>query len=1029
MLAVEVIMHKWVAAFLLMLGSAVPACAKVVVFWQDGFPTVASQPITREALVKALDGADPVFTGLDGFRNPATLTGIELLVLPYGSAVPADAWGAIHSYLRAGGNLLVIGGQPLRVPVTLRNGHFLQALPQDTYSRELGLRHSYELPPQDGTKFAWRHGYTFLSTPAVRARKFFVMEGRLEGLGYMVNTDGIEVAAPVIVEDHTNETRGNGIAGSRAVMLDFDPQDGYWESPDGISLIHEAAQYAQRSATALWLEMLFSTLKPSETPQVGVHLRAPRRELQAQGPAGAVKLELVSGTTVLETTQVPCPGVPFDAEIVFHKLLQPGFYTLRAVYEEAGQPHEFYQNGFWVEDEKLLASGPELGVNGDFLTRDGKSFFPFGSNYFSTEANGWDFSGPRNAWIWERDFADMQRHGVTFVRTGVWMPFLRFLEPFSGAPSERFLRNLEAYLLCARRHNIIVNFTFFAFAPASGRGDFGDPTATGPNPYLDAGAIRAEQDYVLSVVNRFKGVPWLCWDLINEPSFSNPRRLWKGNTPNGDPAETSAWHKWLREKYGDIADLAAAWAVTPEQLGSFDAVPLPGQQDLAFERYGNARQVRAVDYNLFAQDMFTQWVRSMVTAIRGTGSKQLINVGQDEGGVTDRVLNQFYAAGGVSFTTNHTYWRDDALLWDSVVAKRPGMPNIVGETGYQPVWAPDGAWRYDEFTGFPLLERKWALGFAAASSGALQWDWDREVDFGMKRSDGSAKIWQAATRDMGQFAEKAAPYATGVIAPQVAIVLPQSLQLSILNTTALEAQQKCVRALYQYARAEAYVVGEYQIEQLGNPKLILLPSPFTLTESAWNALRSKVEAGAILLVSGPFDADAHFHPTRRQMRVGLPYEDVPLTIREQFLKWPGGEARLSYGADKTTFLNRALLPDGRSWAEMTVGQGKILFAADPLELNDNLQAIGDVYRYALKVAGVAATYTTNVQDPGILVTPTQYPHATLYVLTSETGQAEVSFRDQRSGKQFTTGLNPGRAALLLIGEDGGVLAAYNWRER
>ncbi len=116
--------------------------------------------------------------------------------------------------------------------------------------------------------------------------------------------------------------------------------------------------------------------------------------------------------------------------------------------------------------------------------------------------------------------------------------------------------------------------------------------------------------------------------------------------------------------------------------------------------------------------MFSHWVQSMVAVIRQSGSKQLIDVGQDEGGVTNRVLNQFYGLAGVSFTTNHTYWQDDALLWDSVAAKRPGMPNITGETGYQPVWAPDGTWRYDEFTGLPLTERKWALGFAAGSSGA-----------------------------------------------------------------------------------------------------------------------------------------------------------------------------------------------------------------------------------------------------------------------------------------------------------------------
>jgi hypothetical protein len=38
----------------------------------------------------------------------------------------------------------------------------------------------------------------------------------------------------------------------------------------------------------------------------------------------------------------------------------------------------------------------------------------------------------------------------------------------------------------------------------------------------------------------------------------------------------------------------------------------------------------------------------------------------------------------------------------------------------------------------------------------------------------------------------------------------------------------------------------------------------------------------------------------------------------------------------------------------------------------------------------------------------------------------VSFRDQASGKQFTGRLEPGRAALLLVGEGGDILAAWNW---
>ncbi len=50
------------------------ASAKVVVFWQDGFPTVASQPLSRDTLVTVFNGMDPVFAGIDALRDPAADT-------------------------------------------------------------------------------------------------------------------------------------------------------------------------------------------------------------------------------------------------------------------------------------------------------------------------------------------------------------------------------------------------------------------------------------------------------------------------------------------------------------------------------------------------------------------------------------------------------------------------------------------------------------------------------------------------------------------------------------------------------------------------------------------------------------------------------------------------------------------------------------------------------------------------------------------------------------------------------------------
>jgi hypothetical protein len=394
--------------------------------------------------------------------------------------------------------------------------------------------------------------------------------------------------------------------------------------------------------------------------------------------------------------------------------------------------------------------------------------------------------------------------------------------------------------------------------------------------------------------------------------------------------------------------------------------------------------------------------------------------------VSDRVLNQFYGDAGVAFTVNHTWWRDDALLWDSVAAKRPRVPNLVGETGVQPAWQMDNSWRWDEVNALGLYERKLALGMAAANTGALQWDWGAGDAFGIKRGDGSSKLWQDILGGMAQFAQKASPYLTGIRTPEVAIVLPQSLQLSVFNAFALEAQQKCVRALFHDARTPGYAVGEYQLELLGNPKLMILPSPWVLTEQAWDALLAKVREGSTLLLSGRFDADEHFHATRRQVELGIPGRPGLLFTREHLVQWPGEEARLSYSGDKCTYLERVVLPGGETFVEKTLGKGKILFFPLPVELNDDVRAIGAIYRMALKKAGVTPFYSTTLQDPGILICPTSLDNATLYVLASESSRDSLSFRDQASGKKFAGRLAPGRAALLLVAKSGQLLASYNW---
>jgi len=82
--------------------------------------------------------------------------------------------------------------------------------------------------------------------------------------------------------------------------------------------------------------------------------------------------------------------------------------------------------------------------------------------------------------------------------------------------------------MCIRDSGLPVQFNFFAFLPE---------VLGGVNPYLDPQALRKQQTLVSTIVARFHDVPFLAWDLINEPSIS--QHLWM-TRPNGDPIELAA---------------------------------------------------------------------------------------------------------------------------------------------------------------------------------------------------------------------------------------------------------------------------------------------------------------------------------------------------------------------------------------------------------------------------------------------------------------------------------------------------------
>jgi hypothetical protein len=1005
----------------------VPVFGKTIVFFEKTFPVIENSVISRTSLERAFATLDPRFVSLSDLQKNDVLAEGDLLVMPYGSALPADAWETIQRHLRKG-NLLVLGGRPFFVPVYRKENGWRIDYPQNTFARSLGIEHSYEAPQHGPWNIQWDEDAPLFHNCIAGARRVFVNAGngeRYRGLGFFVDAQGNRLAAPVVAEDLV----GHGQPARRRVYLSFDTKPEFWNSADGIELIQKAALYASLGGNRLWLNFTQLTIDP------GDHILGSVDVLRDGRPA-KVTLEILSGSKILAAKMIAC-GKSLQENINLSvPLNEPGIYKVRASLSIGDTLFEQYTSGVFVRDTALLRSGERLEAGRDYFRLGGKSYLMTGANYFGTDAYtpGFFYGGSLggNAWVWEKDFTEMEQQGFTAVRTGIWLNRASYLNWVNGAPEERLLSAMEAYLSAAARHHMQVIFTFFAFEPQTemqGQGQDDGRLGPGSNPYVDPIAIEAQMSYVRAIVTRFRNVPFLSFDLINEPSFSNPKRIWRGNSPNGDPAELVAWQNWLVQHYSTIDKLAQAWRTTTSDLEAFEKVPLPSFSDLESSRSANPRNVRAIDYNLFAQDAFIQWVNTMVEAIRNTGARQAITVGQDEGGIADRVLNQFLGNSKVSYTVNHSWWRDDALLWGSVAAKTLNKPNLIGETGPQPAASIDGSWRWDDVQGMPLLERKLALGFANANTGVLQWDWTRTDIFGLLRRDGSQKQWMNTMKGIASFAREAQPYATESQLPEIALVLPQSLQLSVYSGWGIFAQQNAVRALYHYARGTAFVIGEYQLSQIPETKLIIVPSPWVLNQNAWEILMKKVQSGATLLISGRVDADEHWAPVLERVRDwNAGYTSSSLTTREIQVKWPGDSARLSYSGDKTTYTERGVLRNDQTFLDLPLSKGHLLYFAVPLEFSDQLNIVGRIYKFAMTYAGVTAAYETPCEDPGILICPTQLPNATLYVCTSESSSSvPFSFTDSKSRTNIRIKLEPGRAALMLIGKDGQIISSYNAR--
>ena len=699
---------------------------RIAVFFDESFPAVDGVAADKTVLQQSFGSWNVVYLNSGDLKKQLSASAHDVLVLPYGSAFPKEAWSSIIKFLQAGGSWVNLGGAPFSVPVVRDGTGWRPEVRQTEYHQRLGITQSFPVSGKKISSYSVNEQFTVPQSvlgefSAEEVFELYVRftetvdfpneggsagtrDAALQSLVFGLSKEKVKIAAPFIRIDRMQ----GSFAGGCWVLANFRGK----LSSDAIRFM---VNQALHGSVALTVRSTFGSYYEGESPSFTIQCRKPGGNAE-KVVAGKCKIEVVDdrGKHIdAMSATLHGEGAVVSASVKMNRSLSPGLYHVDVQLPAKSASSDYVlsaSTGFWIYDKRLLEGGTALTVDGNYLLRDGKPFIVTGTTYMGSDVHR-KFLFEPNPHLWDREFAKMKSAGINMVRTGIWTGWKNYMLDV-GVPNEAAFRALDAFLLTARKYDIPVIFTFFAFLPE---------TWGGVNAYLDPRSVSAEKEFIAAFAQRYRGINDILWDFINEPSFCNPGYLWSCR-PNYDAFETEAWTAWLKERYPAPSEEEFLARMQERYRSTADeALALPKLDEFNdVNIFGESQPIKIIDYRLFAQEMFRRWVREMTALIRSNGNlHQLVTVGQDEGGTNESPSPHFFGD-AVDFTCVHNWWLNDDLVWDNVIMKSPGKPNLVEETGIMFYEKMDGApWRTEEAAA-ELLERKLAVSIGAGGADFIE---------------------------------------------------------------------------------------------------------------------------------------------------------------------------------------------------------------------------------------------------------------------------------------------------------------------
>lgn len=971
---------------------------------------------------------------------------------------PKDAWAQILAYLKRGGGLISIGGAPFKRPVSKSVAGAWKVEPAQTaYHRELHIHEILsvdaakvetlsalaDIPLLQGKESLFEVHGTWNLVPHVTKSSDLPhqmgsagpMDAQLYPLLTGVSSEGRNVAAPVVLWENTK----GSFAGARWLFVNQPLTDRFWHG-GGVQELRRWAAYCAEGVTELWLKPNYASYEPGERAMLTLQMQ----QLSRSAAANTAPAASWSFTITVEHDSKPeqhwtsslqeeASGKQLIVRIPVPLTLASGYYEVECRAESSAGEVRILRQGFWGFDRELLAEGSPVTCERDYFVKNGRPMPVVGMTYMTSDVAR-KFLFLPNASVWERDMAQMRKAGINWIRTGIWTAYRNVMQ-VDGHASEEALRSIDAFLLTAKRHDLQVTFTFFSFTPE---------TWEGQNPYLDPRSVEAQKRFIRAIVSRHRQSKHVDWDLINEPSMFDPPRIFSdGPRSSRDPFEQAAYAAWLKERHGSAARLQELWNMTPEQLPDFESAAVPEPEEINFDvqdMHQGKKGTRWLDYVLFSMEMHNRWAQQLYQTIKEECPDHMVTVGQDEALGAQRPSPFFYGE-AVDYTTVHSWWLNDHLVWDSIFAKTLNKPNLVQETGIMYVETPEGRAKRSEEELRNILERKYAYAFATGGAGAVQWIWNtnyymdnaNESHIGALRADGTEKPEADVSYDFGRFMEEIRDLFRERELEDTAVVFPYSNDFSN-RKLAFDATTKAARVLAYELNKPFRGASEYHLDELeANPaKLVIVPSAHNIDDAAFDQLLGLVDrTGATLLLTGPTSLDAYWRPVQRHTEL-LGSRKLANVRREEQLRIGDRVLPVSYGNRRIAEVWKEIrIEDAEANAdqlfELPLGKGRMIWCPLPVELNDRIEPISAIYQYALASAGCTEEleWIKGGSLPGVYGRKLTFEGGALFVFVSESSfDADIEVKDPANGACYSFMLEKERSVLFAADNNGQLLSVY-----